>query len=465
MSDVRIAPNIYRTPHGFRVYYREVDPATGRSKKVGRRFGPEVTLADLEAYRDGIELAAADPESRGFTADARRYLALTKITNMPSIKTRTIEIEKWIGIFGDTPRETITAPIVNEQLHQLHTSYAGGTVNKFRTALMSLWTELDGRSAANPIKDTDMFDEAEVTGRGQSYDLLTKILDAIPDERGIAFERSALYREIWAEPMTLVAQRYGVSASFLSRVCRRLEVPAPGRGYWAKPDRSPAPPLRRAGIERFIPEQLKSRARLEVLVWTGMDPSILGRMTMADVDLIRRQYTPPLRQKGMRRRKTPRPRIPLPMDLPETVAAFERAIAVGVIADEPRPFSTQSLSKTWGRACRRVERSVREATGNPRFRVPHIRLKDIRHSFGTLLFEKTGDLGTVGEMLQHAPGSSMTKRYALGAVPSVLRSQMQKVAAATPRRSIEKFGGRKAGGLVPPPEPARPKVVPIVRNS
>jgi integrase len=134
------------------------------------------------------------------------------------------------------------------------------------------------------------------------------------------------------------------------------------------------------------------------------------------------------------------------MDLPETVAAFERAIAVGAIADEPQPFSTQSLYKTWQRACRRVERAVRAETQDPTFRIPHIRLKDIRHSFGTLLFEKTGDLDTVREMLQHAPGSAMANRYTLGAVPSVLRAQMQKVAASTPRR--------RSAGVLPKAKPA-----------
>jgi len=46
--------------------------------------------------------------------------------------------------------------------------------------------------------------------------------------------REDLYREVWAEPMTKVAARYQVSSSFLARVCQDLNVPRPGRGYWAK---------------------------------------------------------------------------------------------------------------------------------------------------------------------------------------------------------------------------------------
>ena len=46
--------------------------------------------------------------------------------------------------------------------------------------------------------------------------------------------RENLYAEVWAEPMTTVAKRYGVSSSFLARVCGRLNVPRPARGYWAR---------------------------------------------------------------------------------------------------------------------------------------------------------------------------------------------------------------------------------------
>ena len=45
--------------------------------------------------------------------------------------------------------------------------------------------------------------------------------------------REQLYEEVWAEPMTTVALKYKVSSSFLARICTRLKVPRPQRGYWA----------------------------------------------------------------------------------------------------------------------------------------------------------------------------------------------------------------------------------------
>lgn len=34
--------------------------------------------------------------------------------------------------------------------------------------------------------------------------------------------------------MTAIAARYGVSSSYLARVCSELNVPRPHLGYWAK---------------------------------------------------------------------------------------------------------------------------------------------------------------------------------------------------------------------------------------
>src|ERR671938_1669188 len=61
----------------------------------------------------------------------------------------------------------------------------------------------------------------------------------------MAVDREGLYEPVWAEPMTKVAARYGVSSSFLARVCTRLNVPRPARGYWAQLEvgKAPAKPV------------------------------------------------------------------------------------------------------------------------------------------------------------------------------------------------------------------------------
>lgn len=46
--------------------------------------------------------------------------------------------------------------------------------------------------------------------------------------------REELYRLVWSEPMIRIAERFGVSGSYLARICTLLHVPRPARGYWAK---------------------------------------------------------------------------------------------------------------------------------------------------------------------------------------------------------------------------------------
>ena len=48
------------------------------------------------------------------------------------------------------------------------------------------------------------------------------------------YDRKKLYEEVWKEPVLTVAKRYGVSDVALAKVCRSLDVPLPGHGYWAQ---------------------------------------------------------------------------------------------------------------------------------------------------------------------------------------------------------------------------------------
>jgi hypothetical protein len=70
--------------------------------------------------------------------------------------------------------------------------------------------------------------------------------------------REELYRQVWAEPISKLAGTYNVSGSCLARICRELNIPTPGRGYWAqlKAEKNPAqadlPPLRVGDPARWI---------------------------------------------------------------------------------------------------------------------------------------------------------------------------------------------------------------------
>ena len=46
--------------------------------------------------------------------------------------------------------------------------------------------------------------------------------------------RRSIYKEVWAEPVSRIAPRYGISGVALGKVCRKYKIPLPPRGYWAK---------------------------------------------------------------------------------------------------------------------------------------------------------------------------------------------------------------------------------------
>jgi len=50
----------------------------------------------------------------------------------------------------------------------------------------------------------------------------------------ISWSRVELYNEVWNEPLVKLSLKYGISDVRLGKVCRKLRIPHPGRGYWAK---------------------------------------------------------------------------------------------------------------------------------------------------------------------------------------------------------------------------------------
>jgi hypothetical protein len=48
------------------------------------------------------------------------------------------------------------------------------------------------------------------------------------------YDRTALYDQVWSRPASEVSKSYGISGVMLGKVCRKLMVPVPPRGYWAR---------------------------------------------------------------------------------------------------------------------------------------------------------------------------------------------------------------------------------------
>jgi hypothetical protein len=68
------------------------------------------------------------------------------------------------------------------------------------------------------------------------------------NENPTSLSREELYERIWAKPVRDIASEFGISDVGLAKICDRLNIPRPPRGYWArlaagqKPRRPPLPP-------------------------------------------------------------------------------------------------------------------------------------------------------------------------------------------------------------------------------
>ncbi len=61
----------------------------------------------------------------------------------------------------------------------------------------------------------------------------------------LAYTREQLFAKVWESPVTHVAAEIGISDVGLAKICRRMDIPLPGRGYWAR---------RVAGYKTTIPK-------------------------------------------------------------------------------------------------------------------------------------------------------------------------------------------------------------------
>lgn len=50
----------------------------------------------------------------------------------------------------------------------------------------------------------------------------------------ITFDRDSLYERIWKTPISRLAKDFAISDVGLAKICRKLNIPRPSRGYWEK---------------------------------------------------------------------------------------------------------------------------------------------------------------------------------------------------------------------------------------
>lgn len=157
-----------------------------------------------------------------------------------------------------------------------------------------------------------------------------------------------------------------------------------------------------ARIFALMPES-KTKARLRVIAWTGLPPSIIQKITEGDLDLEAGTVRVHPRRKGA---GAPARTLSL---LPQAVDAFKAFHSFDAYGE----FSEDAANANFKRAAKKLG-------------VTGIRLYDLRHGFATLLYRATQDLATTARFLLHST-TKMTERYAEGAAADVDKAALAKV--------------------------------------
>lgn len=350
---VRVAPGLYRDGSGLSA----IAQAGGRRRE--RRFPLDTARAVIRQWQDETRRALRDARTQRTAALPAGSLAddiARYLALLPTVRRKedAYLLAHWSEALGPRRRVDLTAA----DLRAVESGWdvAASTVKHRRHALQRLYTTLDGPEAVCPTRG------------------LPRLATPLPPVRAVPFALAV-------------------------RVLTYL--PARGR---------PVAGERRSTVNR-------SAIRLRLLLYTGLPPSTLKRLTPDDVDLEAGTVRIPPRRKG---RGAPPATLPL---LPEARTAFRDWI----VAAAWGPFSTQAL----GHSLKRAVRAAQDA-GEP---VPDwVSPYSLRHTFLAHVLAHSGDLAAVAELAQHST-LAMTRRYTQLAAS---------VRAKTALESVVNAGGKPA---------------------
>lgn len=213
-----------KLPAGIRLidgHYRAFVRVGG--KLYSKRFPSDTALAIMRHWREAERVRvregrAADAKARTFQQDCDEYLSL--IEHMPTFADRRYRIEQWAAAFPARTRASITALDIRQQLERWRAkgSAAGGplsagSLNLRRTALMALYTTLDGKGQPNPVKAVPPYREIEQPLTLPTHDEARRAIEAVRNKtHGAHVRPSVTQLRLWVLYWT------GWPASTLMRV-------------------------------------------------------------------------------------------------------------------------------------------------------------------------------------------------------------------------------------------------------
>jgi integrase len=179
----KIAPGIWKDEFGFAV---QVSVGTSGKSKQQRenRYPFETKLKTMTDWQDETRVALRKllPKHGKGTLAAAVVTYLKSVASMPTFKDRERDLGLWVAEFQNRQRHSIKTHEISAVLHQwINEGLAPMTVINRRTALMAVWTALDGKKAPNPVDESFRPDPPPLAANDIPWPTIEKVLDAVED--------------------------------------------------------------------------------------------------------------------------------------------------------------------------------------------------------------------------------------------------------------------------------------------
>jgi integrase len=243
----RLPRGLTRDKKGWRIYV-----SRGVHREPFRRHYPpslseEQMIDELRAQQKSQRAGRLETGPIGtLSADVNRYL-VAYFASRPGRLERERHLKLWIAELGaDIWRRQITREEVSRILQKWRTSgLSAETCNHRRTALLAMWNALDGKSAANPVRDVPRFTVPPPLPRAIPYPLIERALKQLPKCRTRA--RLKLMAYTGARPV----QIRKIQAADWNRKAKTLLLAATSKGAGTKPHAVPLSPQAEAAMREF----------------------------------------------------------------------------------------------------------------------------------------------------------------------------------------------------------------------
>lgn len=164
-----------------------------RQKRFRRNDEAKIKAWRIETKAQLLKLVGKKAATGTLDAEITRYLA--QVGSMPTFAQRKEHLHLWADeLGGHLQRATIEPEDIRAVLQKWRTGgLAAATCNKRRTALMHLFTILDGKDARNPVRAVKKFRPADPLPRGRDPHVVDALLLKAPRCRTRACARVMMW--------------------------------------------------------------------------------------------------------------------------------------------------------------------------------------------------------------------------------------------------------------------------------